>query len=101
MYCHFQFCYLDLFKSADLANSAVFVAAAFALSMTDWLVCKALLTIDKAIDVTGLPARAWCFNISFVADRKFNRMRTSMVQDFGIPAQGFGIPSLTLGLLGC
>ncbi len=40
------------------------------------------------------------------ADRKFNRMRTSMVQtsmvqDFGIPAQGFGIPSLTLGLLGC
>jgi hypothetical protein len=28
------------------------------------------------------------------ADRKSNRMKTSM-------AQGFGIPSLTLGLLGC
>ena len=29
-----------------------------------------------------------------LADRKSNRMRTSMAQDFGIP-------SLTLGLLGC
>ena len=66
--------------------------------------CKDHVTLLEALlDAVGIASSPALINSSDAnrADRKFNRMRTSMVQDFGIPAQGFGIPSLTLGLLGC